>query len=139
MKKIFTLLSLALFSLVSKAEDVPNPNDEGMKKVVGVISDSNQVETSRKGGANSPPVTGDLGIDLGILILDGILNPSTNYAGFPIYHVKVSEAITLNVGSRESFKVGDCVLVWYAGAMGDNPDLSMPGQAGIAKNNSCKK
>ena len=136
MKKAFACLFLAIISTTSNAEDIPNPNDEGIKKVNGIISDTEQVNTSQR-GSNASTTTGNPDLDVGANIIEAIFG--TNYAGFPIYHVKVSKAITLNVGSRESFKAGDCVLVWYDGAMGDSPDLSMPGQAGIVKSNSYNK
>jgi hypothetical protein len=127
-----------MLPIVSFADDAPNKNDEGMKKVLGTITDSDQVQSSRKGGNGSVAI-GNLPVDLGVLILDGILNTRTNYSGFPIYHVKVSDSITLNIGSHKSFKAGDCVLVWYDGAMGDSPDLSMPDQAGIEQSKDCIK
>ena len=40
-----------MLPIISFAEDAPNKNDEGMKKVLGIIADTNQVQTSRKGGA----------------------------------------------------------------------------------------
>lgn len=127
--KISTLLFLLFFPLFASAKDIPIPNKnaEGMKKVLGVIIQAEQVDSSRRGSAS----TGMPVVDLVETIF------GTNYSGFPIYHVKVNETITLNVASRESFKAGDCVLVWYDGAMGDSPDLSMPGQAGIEKSNEC--
>ena len=136
MKKVFVFLLLSFISIISYAEDIPDPNGEGIKKVQGVISDNEYVNTSRR-GSNASATTGNPGLDVGVNIIEAIFG--TNYTGFPIYHVKVSEAITLDVASREPFKIGDCVLVWYDGAMGDSPDLSMPGQAGIAKSNACKK
>ena len=129
MKKILVFLFLTFLSITSNAEDIPNPNDKGIKKVNGTIVEKENVNASKKR---------DMQIDDPIFaLIDDIVN--TNYVGFPIYHVKVSDVITLNVGSRESFKTGDCVLVWYDGAMGDSPDLSMPGQAGIARDNACNK
>ena len=139
MNKVLSFFLLLMLPIISFAEDAPNKNDEGMKKVLGIIADTNQVQTSRKGGAEGPVIIGNLPVDLGILILDGILNTRTNYAGFPIYHVKISDTITLDVGSHKSFKTGDCVLVWYDGAMGDSPDLSMPDQAGIEESKDCSK
>jgi|GEM_PF-328472 hypothetical protein len=134
--KILTLFFLLFFSHFAFAEDIPIPdkNSDGIKKIHGTITRLDQVSTSRKGG-NSGIATGDPIVDIGVEILDAIMK--TNYTGFPIYHVMVNETITLNVASRESFKAGDCVLVWYDGAMGDSPDLSMPGQAGIEKSNAC--
>ncbi len=135
MNKILCLLILIIIPALSNAEDVPNPNSEGMKKVKGVISEIVNVETSWRGSNQS--ATGNPGLDLGAGLLESIFG--TNYVGFPIYHVKVSEVITLEVASRESFKIGDCVLVWYDGEMGDSPNLSLLGQAGIAKSNECGK
>jgi hypothetical protein len=97
--------------------------------------DAEQINTSRRGG-NPSATTGNLGIDIGVNLIETIFG--TNYSGFPIYHVRVNETITLNVASRSSFKSGDCVLVWYDGAMGDSPDLSMPGQAGMERSKDCK-
>jgi hypothetical protein len=130
---IFTFLSTT-----ANADEIPNKNDEGMKKVNGFIANIDQVDTSRKGGPG-PVIIGNPVVDLGTLILDGILNTRTNYPGFPIYQVKISDTTTLNIGSHESFKIGDCVLAWYDKNMGENPDLSMPGQAGIEKSDSCSK
>jgi len=136
MNKIFGLLLLIFLPVVSHAEDIPSPNAEGMKNVLGIVTGIEHVDTSRR-GSNVNVKTGNPGLDLGAGLIETIFG--TNYAGFPIYHVKVSEAITIEVASRESFKSDDCVLVWYDERMGDSPNLSMLGQAGIAKSNDCNK
>lgn len=136
--KLLTFIVLLFFCLQSYAEDIPDPNAPGMRKVLGIITDINQVPTSTKGG-NGPVLIGNLPVDIGVLIVDGIFNTRTNYVGFPIYHVKVNDSITLEVASRESFKDGDCVVVWYRDEMGDSPNLSMLGDAGIAKSKDCSK
>jgi hypothetical protein len=135
MKKIFFLFFI-LLSTTSNAEDIPNKNDEGIRKVRGVIVSTEKVEASRKGGPG-PVIIGNPAVDIGTLIIDSIFNTRTNYSAFPIYQVKVSDAVTLNIGTHESLKSGDCVLVWYDDKMGENPDLSMPGQAGIEKSDAC--
>jgi hypothetical protein len=138
MKKIVTLLALLLaISTNASADDIPDPNAQGMRKVLGLIADIEQVDSSKKGGNDAGPITGNPVVDLGVMILDDLVR--TNYRGFPIYYVKVNESILLEVASKESFKMGDCVVVWYRDEMGDNPNLSMLGDAGIAKSNECSK
>ena len=129
MSKLFALLSLCLLPLISSAEDTPNKNTEGMKKVLGTVAEIEHVDSSQRGSAT----TGMPVVDL----VESIFG--SNYSGFPIYLVKVSEAITLEVASKESFRIGDCVLVWYDAEMGDSPNLSMLGQAGISKSIGCNK
>jgi hypothetical protein len=126
----FFLYLLLLLPISAFAEDIPIPdkNAEGIKKVHGVIIQTNHVDSSHRGSAAS---SGVAAADL----VEAIFG--TNYVGFPIYHVKTSDNITLDVANRSSFKLGDCVLVWYDGAMGDSPDLSMAGQAGMEKRNDC--
>ena len=137
MKKILFLF-FTLLSITSNAEEVPNKNDEGMRKVHGIIASTELVEASRKGGPG-PVIIGNPAVDIGTLIIDGIFNTRTNYSAFLIYQVKVSDVITLHIGTHESFKIGNCVLVWYDEKMGESPDLSMPGQAGVEKSNACNK
>lgn len=136
MCRAFYFLIFISFSLISHAEDIPNINAEGMKKIHGVIRGIDQVETSENGKYPSTS-TGDPLMDLGSRLLGALFG--TNYVGFPIYHVNVNEKITLEVASREKLQMGDCVLVWYDEAMGDTPNLSMLGQAGISKNQECNK
>ena len=129
MKRLIVLLFLSLLPIFSSAEEPPSQNAEGMKKVQGTVIEVEYVESSRRGSTT----TGIPVVDLVETIF------GTNYSGFPIYQVKVSESITLEVASRESFRVGDCVLVWYDADMGDSPNLSMLGQGGISKSNGCRK
>ncbi|MFZ3087002.1 MAG: hypothetical protein WA123_02950 [Methylotenera sp.] len=129
MNKLMSLLLLFLLPITSNAEETPNQNAEGMKKVQGNVVEIEHVDSSRRGSAT----TGMPVVDL----VEAIFG--SNYSGFPIYLVKVNEAITLEVASKESFRIGDCVLVWYDGEMGDSPNLSMLGQAGISKSNGCNK
>ena len=129
MIKLIQFLFLVLLPIISNAEEIPNPNAEGMKKVQGIINKVESVDSSQRGSAT----TGMPVVDL----VESIFG--SNYLGFPIYYVKVNENITLDVASKESFKIGDCVLVWYAQEMGDSPSLSMLGQAGIAKSSGCNK
>lgn len=127
---------LIILPAISLAEDIPNPNAEGIKKVLGIVKSMEYVPSSRE-ASNQSGTLGNPVWDLAIPLIEAIFH--TNYAGFPIYHVKVDENITLEVASRETFKIEDCVLVWYDEAMGDNPNLSMLGQAGITKNNGCNR
>ncbi len=129
MNKLLNLLFLIFLPIISKAEDIPNPNAEGIKKVQGVINKIESVNSSQRGSAT----TGMPVVDL----VESIFG--SNYSGFPIYFVKINENITLEVANKESFKIGDCVLVWYAQEMGDTPSLSMLGQAGMAKSSGCGK
>lgn len=129
MKKLISSILLFLLPAFSSAEETPNQNAEGMRKVQGIVVEVEHVDSSRRGSATT-----------GLPIVDLVESIfGSNYSGFPIYLVKVSEAITLEVASRESFKIGDCVLVWYDGEMGDSPNLSMLGQAGISKSNGCRR
>ena len=136
--KLLTFIVLLFFWIQLYAEDIPDQNASGMRKVLGAIADVNQVPTSTKGG-NGPVLIGNLPVDIGVLIVDGIFNTRSNYVGFSIYHVKVNDSITLEVASREAFKDGDCVVVWYRNEMGDSPNLSMLGDAGIKKSKDCRK
>lgn len=129
MNKLIYFLLLSLLPTFSNAEETPNQNAEGMKKVQGIVVEIEHVDSSHRGSAT----TGMPVVDL----VESIFG--SNYSRFPIYLVKVSESITLEVASKESLRIGDCVLVWYDGAMGDSPNLSMLGQAGIAKSNGCNK
>jgi hypothetical protein len=129
MNKLMVLLFLSLLPSISSADETPNQNAEGMKKVQGTVVEIGHVDSSHRGSAT----TGMPVVDL----VEAIFG--SNYSGFPIYLVKVSETITLEVASKESLKIGDCVLVWYDGEMGDSPNLSMLGQAGISKSNGCNK
>jgi hypothetical protein len=129
MNKILLILILVIFPTFSNAEEIPDQNAAGMKKVNGVIINIDHVDSSRRGSATSGIPAADL--------VESIFG--SNYSGFPIYFVKVSEAITIDVASKESYKIGDCVMVWYDEAMGDSPSLSMLGQAGISKSNTCSK
>ena len=129
MKKLIVFSLLLLLPIFSSAEEPPNLNAEGMKKVQGTVIEIDHVDSSRRGSAT----TGIPVVDL-VEAIFGL-----NYSGFPIYLVKVSESNKLEVASKESFQVGDCVLVWYDEAMGDSPNLSMLGQAGISKSNECSK
>jgi len=130
MKKLISFILLSLLPIISNAEETPNQNAEGVKKVQGTVIQIEHVDSSQRGSANS---TGMPLVDL----IEAIYG--SNYSGFPIYLVKVSESITLEVASKESFRIGDCVLVWYDEGMGDSPNLSMLGQAGISKSNGCYK
>ncbi len=127
--KIILYSFIVSYTHFSTAEDMPIPdkNAENIKKVTGVVIQTNHVDSSRRGSASSGIPAADL--------VEAIFG--TNYVGFPIYHVKINETIAIDVGSRDSFKPGDCVLVWYDSTMGDSPDLSMPGQAGIEKSKNC--
>jgi len=129
MTKLIFVFFILLLPVISSAEETPSLNAEGIKKVQGTVVDIDHVDSSRRGSAT----TGMPVVDL----VESIFG--ANYSGFPIYLVKVSESITLEVASKESLKIGDCVLVWYDGAMGDSPNLSMIGQAGISKSNGCNK
>lgn len=129
MKKLISLILLSLLPIMSNAEEPPNQNAEGMKKVQGTVVKIEHVDSSHRGSAS----TGMPVVDL----VEAIFG--SNYSGFPIYLIKISESITLEVASRESLKIGDCALVWYDEDMGDSPNLSMLGQAGISKTKGCNK
>lgn len=129
MNRLIASLFLFLLPIISSAEEAPDRNAEGMKKVQGVVVQIDHVDSSQRGSA----ATGMPIVDL----VEAIFG--SNYSGFPIYQVKVSDSIKLEVASRESYRVGDCVLVWYDEGMGDSPNLSMLGQAGISKSNGCNK
>ena len=129
MIKLIQFLFLVLLPIISNAEEIPNPNAEGMKKVQGIINKVESVDSSQRGSAT-----------IGMPVVDLVESIfGSNYSGFPVYYVRINENITLDVASKESFKIGDCVLVWYAQEMGDSPSLSMLGQAGIAKSSGCNK
>ena len=96
--KLLTFIVLLFFWIQLYAEDIPDQNALGMRKVLGAIADVNQVPTSTKGG-NGPVLIGNLPVDIGVLIVDGIFNTRSNYVGFSIYHVKVNDSITLEVAS----------------------------------------
>jgi hypothetical protein len=129
MNKLIVLVLFSLLPIIVSAEETPNQNAVGMKKVQGTVVEIEHVDSSNRGSTT----TGMPLVDL----VESIFG--SNYSGFPIYLVKVSESITLEVASRESFKIGDCVLVWYDEAMGDSPNLSMLGQAGASKSDGCNK
>ena len=135
MMKILLFIGCLFFSTTILADEVPDRNAAGMRKVHGIIAQKEKVPTSSKVERDDIPSIGNPVADLEIGILDAIFN--TNYRGFPIYYVKVSETITLEVASRESFEQDSCVVVWYRDEMGDSPNLSMLGDAGIAKSNQC--
>ena len=129
MIKLIQFLFLVLLPIISNAEEIPNPNAEGMKKVQGIINKVESVDSSQRGSAT-----------IGMPVVDLVESIfGSNYSGFPVYYVRINENITIDVASKESFKIGDCVLVWYAQEMGDSPSLSMLGQAGIAKSSGCNK
>jgi hypothetical protein len=128
MNKFLCFLLLIFTSNILFADDTPDINAEGMKKVYGIVSKIESVDRSQRGAAT-----------LGIPVFDFIESIyGNNYEGFPIYYVKINEEISLEVGSHKSFKIGECVLVWYDQGMGNTPNLSMPGQGGISKSNECK-
>lgn len=129
MKKWITFIILCLLPAISSAEDISSPNAEGMKKVQGKVINIDHVDSSQRGSTTT-------GMPI-VNLVEAIFG--SNYSEFPIYLVKVSDSITLEVASRESFKIGDCVLVWYDEGMGDNPNLSMLGQGGIARSKGCSQ
>ena len=67
------------------------------------------------------------------LLMNDILSTKR---GYPIYVVKGSNGLEMNVASNDEFKVGDCVEVWFPESMGERPDLG-PGKAGIKKTTDC--
>lgn len=127
---VINCLTLCLLGCASQsALDTPKLSDSGTKKVKGIISDSYSLNSSRRVDRSS-------GIPVAELV-ESIVG--LNYSGHPIYLVKIDESITLEVASNDAFKIGDCVLVWYDEGMGDSPNLSMLGQAGMSKSAGCNK
>lgn len=136
MIKIKIFLIAILFSLAGAclAETTPSIDAPDQRKVYGVIASIEQVPTSSSASDQGRDWMGSMYGVLGLLITDLL---STTHRGHLIYHVKVNDDIQLEVGSRESFNVGDCVDVWYPDKMGDTPNLSLLGDAGIAKSTAC--
>jgi len=127
---VINILIVCLWGCASQsALETPKVNDAGIKKVNGIIIDGYYLNTNRRTDRSSGIPTADL--------IESIIG--VNYSGHPIYMVKVTESITLEVASKDSFKYGDCVLVWYDEKMGESPTLSMLGQAGMSKSTECNK
>jgi hypothetical protein len=121
---------------VRKSEIEPDINTVGMRKVAGQVVNIEGVE--RKPSTINSINIDYIAKDVPYIIDDIEYLSVTNFKGFPLYYIQVDNDITLEVGTRKSFAIGECVLVWYDKAMGEGPSLSMPGQAGISKSNECE-
>ncbi len=128
--KLLTFLLITLLPSLSHALDLSNPNDENMKRVNGTVISIEYVDFR--------PIIQSTGNEKFDSVLESIRRKlGTNYVGVPIYQVKVNDDITLEVGSDKKFQTGDCVLIWYDKEMGNSPNLSIVGQAGISKSKDC--
>lgn len=138
--KISVLLFLIFFHILSHAEDIPNSNAKGMKKVQGVVIGIKDVDLSLNESALSDsPIVNLVRSTISYFpvvdLIKGLFYSSD--AEFKIYLIKINDVKTLEVASQQIFRKDDCVLVWYDGAMGDNPNLSNLGVAGIDSSNEC--
>ena len=59
--RLLFLVLVVMFCSNAFAEDIPNPNDVGMRKVQGVVIDTENVSTSRRGNGGGG-VTGNVAV-----------------------------------------------------------------------------
>jgi len=134
MKNIYLCFIFLCYLSSAVADTSLGIDDPKARKVVGVITNIDQVESENTAPNNAREFMGSFFGVLGAVFSDVMYNKS----GYPIYTVKVSDTIQLNVGSSSTFTEGECVVVWYPNNMGDEPDLSRIDDAGIKKSNDCK-
>ena len=133
MKNIYLVIILLSFLSSAFADTKLGINDPKARKVFGVITRIDQVESADTATNNAHEFMGSFFGVLG----EVFTAVAYNQPGHPIYTVRVNDTIELNVGSNTSFKEGECVVVWYPNNMGDQPDLSRLDDAGIARSKDC--